>query len=185
MNLYLDDLRDCPEGFQIARNIEEAKHYLNNFEIDILSLDNDLGVDENGNLLPCGYDLVKYICEKNFKINKIYIHTDNPVGRANMYETLLGARNRGFINENIQIFNYPLVPNKYTDKERFDMEGRYTILSKDGKMKGFGYEDEELSCEMEGCNGTQFVVEWEDGDTTIVCGKGLNWIDENTAQLID
>lgn len=65
------------------------------------------------------------------------------------------------------------------------MKEKYIILSKDGKIKGLGYEDEELSCEMEGCNGAQFVVGWEDGTNTIVCGKGLNWIDDNTAQLID
>ena len=43
INLYVDDLRDCPEGFVIARTVEHAKYYLENFEIAILSLDHDLG----------------------------------------------------------------------------------------------------------------------------------------------
>ncbi len=114
INLYLDDLRDCPEGFVIARTVDEAKYYLNNFQIKILSLDHDLGIDEQGNLLPTGYDLAKYICEKGLKAEKIYIHTDNSVGRENMYNTLIGAQKRGFISKDIKIYNYPIVPNKYS-----------------------------------------------------------------------
>lgn len=114
INLYVDDLRDCPKDFVIARNVEEAKRKISNNYINILSLDHDLGVDDTGNLLENGYDLVKYICSNGIKVNKIYIHTDNPVGRENMYQTLLSARRRGFINKDILIFNYPYVRNKYT-----------------------------------------------------------------------
>ena len=116
INLYLDDLRDCPEGFVLVKNIEEAKYYLENYQVGILSLDHDLGADNQGNLLPTGYDLVKYMCENGLKADKIYIHTDNLVGRDNMYQTLLGAKRRGFIDDAILIYNYPLTPNKYTDK---------------------------------------------------------------------
>lgn len=116
INLYVDDLRDCPKGFIIARTVEEAKEYFKNFEIGILSLDHDLGIDEWGNLLPTGYDLVKYICEEGLRADKIYIHTDNPVGRENMYRTLLGAMNRDFIENDILIYQYPLTPNKYSEK---------------------------------------------------------------------
>lgn len=115
INLYLDDLRDCPNGFYIARTYEEALYYLNNYSISILSLDHDLGEDDKGNLLLNGYDLVKYICEKGIQINKIYLHTDNPVGRENMYQTLMGAKRRGFLDENTEIYNYPIVPNKFSD----------------------------------------------------------------------
>ena len=116
INLYLDDLRDCPEGFVIARTVEAAIYYLENYQINILSLDHDLGVDEQGNLHPTGYDLVKYICEKGLRAEKIYIHTDNSVGRENMYNTLLGAQRRGFIDDDIEIYHYPVVPNKYSEK---------------------------------------------------------------------
>lgn len=116
INLYVDDLRDCPNGFQIARTVEEAKYYLENFEVAILSLDHDLGIDEQGKLLSTGYDLVKYICEEGLSVEKIYIHTDNSVGRDNMYQTLLGAQRRGFIDSGIKIYNYQITPNKYSDK---------------------------------------------------------------------
>lgn len=115
INVYLDDLRCCPDGFVIARNVDEAKRYLKEYDVSVLSLDHDLGVDEKGYLLPSGYDLVKYICEEGVKVQKIYIHTDNAVGRENMYETLLAAQRRNFISNDILIYNYPLVPNRYAE----------------------------------------------------------------------
>lgn len=116
INLYVDDLRDCPEGFVLARTVQEALCYLKDCEVDMLSLDHDLGEDENQILLPTGYDLVKIMCEEGLRANKIYLHTDNPVGRENMYETLKGARRRGFIDSDIEIYRYSITPNKYTSK---------------------------------------------------------------------
>lgn len=115
INLYVYDLRDCPSGFVIARNIEQTKYYFENFNIRILSLDHDLGVNEQGNLLSTGYDLVKYICGKGLSADKIYLHTDNSVGRENMYYTLIGAQKRNFIDNDILIYQYPVIENKYSD----------------------------------------------------------------------
>lgn len=114
INLYVDDLRDCPIGFVVARTFQEAIHLLENHKVDVLSLDHDLGEDLKGNLLPTGYDLVKYICENGLRANKIYIHTDNPVGRENMYQTLKASQRRGFISEEIEIYHYPITKNKYS-----------------------------------------------------------------------
>ena len=117
INLYVDDLRDCPEGYMIARTYGEAILILETQQVNILSLDHDLGEDEKGNLLPTGYDLVQYMCENGLKVNKIYLHTDNPVGRENMFETLKGAQRRGFIDDNIEIYHYSITPNKYTPQQ--------------------------------------------------------------------
>ncbi|MBT2759902.1 hypothetical protein J7E85_01380 [Paenibacillus sp. ISL-20] len=116
INLYVDDLRDCPEGFVVARTYYEAKHILETQDVSILTLDHDLGEDTEGKELPNGYDLVKYICEHGLKADKIYLHTDNPVGRDNMYKTLLAAQRRGFISEEIEIYHYPITINKYSGK---------------------------------------------------------------------
>ncbi|MER2190311.1 MAG: cyclic-phosphate processing receiver domain-containing protein [Solibacillus sp.] len=59
VNVYLDDLRDCPKGFTLAKNIDELKDLIAAHEITILSLDHDLGTDAYGQLLPTGYDFVK------------------------------------------------------------------------------------------------------------------------------
>lgn len=118
INLYLDDRRDCPEGFVIARNMEEALFYLENenYEVEILSLDHDLGENkETKELLPTGYDFVKYFCEYGLYAKRIYIHTDNPPGREAMYKTLLSSQRRGFIKDDIKIYHYSITENKYTD----------------------------------------------------------------------
>jgi hypothetical protein len=114
INLYVDDLRDCPNGFIVARTIEEAIDYLKKYNVDILSLDHDMGEDGQGRLRKNGYDLVKCFCENGLRANRIYLHTDNVVGRENMYQTLISARRRGFIDSDIQIFHYPITDNKYT-----------------------------------------------------------------------
>lgn len=111
----MDDLRDCPEGYIVARNMEEAIQYLRDFEIEVLSLDHDLGEEPRTKiLLPTGYDLVKYMCEHGLYANKIYIHTDNGVGRENMFKTLLRARERGFIPEFVEIYHYSITLNRYS-----------------------------------------------------------------------
>ncbi|SDM15343.1 MULTISPECIES: cyclic-phosphate processing receiver domain-containing protein [Paenibacillus] len=114
INLYVDDLRDCPEGFVVARTYYEAIHILETRKVAILTLDHDLGEDVDGKELPNGYELVKYFCEHGLRADKIYIHTDNPVGRQNMYETLLAAQRRGFISEDIEIYHYPITVNRYS-----------------------------------------------------------------------
>lgn len=116
INVYLDDKRDCPNGFLIARTIDEAIHYLENYDVHILSLDHDLGEDAQGELLKTGYDLVKHICANGLRANKIYIHTSNPVGREDMYKTLLGAQKRGFIDSDIQIRYYSITIDKYSNE---------------------------------------------------------------------
>ncbi|TYP69802.1 cyclic-phosphate processing receiver domain-containing protein [Paenibacillus methanolicus] len=98
IHLYLDDLRDCPSGFVLARSVEEAIRFFQSYDVGILSLDHDLGEDERGNELPSGYDFVKYFCEHSLHARRIYLHTDNPVDRLNMYETLLAAQRSGFID---------------------------------------------------------------------------------------
>lgn len=116
INLYVDDLRSTPPGFKIARTVEESINLIEKNQVHILSLDHDLGMDDKGNLLPTGYDLVKYICEKGLRMNRVYIHSDNPVGRENMFQTLLSSRKRGFISADIEIYHYAITKNTYTDE---------------------------------------------------------------------
>ena len=113
MLLYVDDLRDIPDGFIGARTFDEAVQYLKTGNVELISLDHDLGCDDNGVELKNGYDLVKWICNEGISIQTVYIHTDNPVGRENMYETLKGAMRHNIIHIG-KLYHYPLVPNKYT-----------------------------------------------------------------------
>lgn len=106
IKLYVDDLRKCPEGWVLAKNIAEAIPYIRLGQVAMLSLDHDLG-EENGVLLPTGYDLVKQFCENGWEVKEIYLHTANPVGRENMYETLKASQRRGFISDEIKVYNFP------------------------------------------------------------------------------
>jgi len=62
INLYLDDLRECPERFIIARNASDCRFLLLENEVNLLSLDHDLGdVDAE-----TGYDLCKWLVEEGY-----------------------------------------------------------------------------------------------------------------------
>jgi len=39
------------------------------------------------------------------KAEMIYLHSDNPVGRENMYQTILNAKKHGIISDEIKIYN--------------------------------------------------------------------------------
>lgn len=93
INVFLDDLRPCPEGFVW---IKDAGYLIYQFEcyndlelrVNILSLDHDLGEDK-----PTGYDFCKWLVEigiDNPEIypKVIYLHTANGVGRDNMFKLL-------------------------------------------------------------------------------------------------
>ena len=89
INLFLDDLRECPSGFILARNDLTCRRWLllHKTKLNILSLDHDLGEEETG------YDFVKWLVETGMSDPSvypkvIYLHTANPVGRHNMYQLL-------------------------------------------------------------------------------------------------
>jgi hypothetical protein len=97
MKIYLDDLRPCPQGFEIARTVEEAiRDYKDasvfGCNIKILSLDHDLG-GLDGTYTKTGYDFCLWLVEEFYNDNidfpyDIYLHTSNPVGRENMLQLL-------------------------------------------------------------------------------------------------
>lgn len=81
IHIFLDDLRRCPEGFTLARTAEECLMLLAEYEVDILSLDHDLGIDQ-----PNGTELVKQIIVNGLYPRQIYLHTSSPSGKKIMYE---------------------------------------------------------------------------------------------------
>lgn len=107
MNLYLDDVRKCPEGWVPVRNALDAIQLLEEQLVEEMSFDHDLG----GALT--GYDVLNWIERKVFegKFNppKIWIHTANSVGRKNMLlakkqiEKMMGERMVQEIVEQIYI----------------------------------------------------------------------------------
>jgi hypothetical protein len=92
MNLWLDDLREMPQGYDIhVKTAAEAIRLLGTGDVELISLDHDLGPPEAGT----GYDVAKYILEGAYtgklKRLEVRLHTANPVGRANMASALQRA----------------------------------------------------------------------------------------------
>ncbi|MFC5988378.1 cyclic-phosphate processing receiver domain-containing protein [Marinicrinis lubricantis] len=83
IHVYLDDFRPCPKGFVLAKNVEECLTLLKECEVDILSLDHDLGWGE-----PTGTELVRAMVARGLYGQRIYLHTSSQEGCRRMYEML-------------------------------------------------------------------------------------------------
>ena len=86
MLIWLDDVRDAPEGYVHVHSVNEAKQLIEDCErkgekIDLLNLDHDLGdyAPDGGD----GIKLVDWLAETGRRY-PIKLHTMNPVGRDNM-----------------------------------------------------------------------------------------------------
>ncbi|MBC1498569.1 hypothetical protein HB880_11860 [Listeria welshimeri] len=94
MNIFIDDLREAPEkydqAFTTAENFLEWYALNEHPEIDLISLDHDLG-DYNMN----GYDLIKFLVDFNVSFHNIQFHTDNTEGFKNMYYYVKDAADKG------------------------------------------------------------------------------------------
>lgn len=109
MRLWLDDVRPAPSGWTHVKTVEEAWTLIQSGVIESASLDHDLGACENCikerlesggytkevtaqgincNHMKTGYDLVKLMAEHEVWPKEIFVHSANPVGRANMQATI-------------------------------------------------------------------------------------------------
>jgi len=84
MKIFLDDIREAPEGWIRAYWPEEVIKYLKTGKVEEISLDHDLGDDSRGT----GYDVIKWIEEavatNEFVPPEIRIHTSNLSARLKM-----------------------------------------------------------------------------------------------------
>jgi len=106
VRIYMDDCRDCPEGFLLARTTQECLDLMEKHQgnISVLSLDHDMSDNDND-----GYWVVKQIVDRGLYAEKIYFHTANPVGRANMYHYFNNAISCGILPRNILLYNGPII----------------------------------------------------------------------------
>lgn len=89
--LYVDDLRPCPEGWDVARNFHQAIVMLDTGEYDEVSLDHDIA-SFYGNKEMTGNDVLQYLIMKKLEgakvPTKICVHSANPVGVKKMQEDI-------------------------------------------------------------------------------------------------
>lgn len=93
MKVYLDDERVTPDGWVRIYWPDEAIPLLETGEVEIISLDHDLGDDDRGT----GYDVVLWIEEavalRGFKPPRIAVHSANTSAALKMragIETIYG-----------------------------------------------------------------------------------------------
>ncbi len=94
LNIYLDDKRSTPDGYVRAFWPSQVITLIEEFEIDEISLDHDLGDDEIGT----GNDVVLYIEEKiyfnrNWSLPTLKTHTDNSSARDKMQRGIKQIKN--------------------------------------------------------------------------------------------
>lgn len=84
MKIYLDDERPTPEGWVRCYWPEEVIELLENNEVEMISLDHDLGDDEHGT----GNDVILWIeqkvIEESYVPPLILLHTANTSARHKM-----------------------------------------------------------------------------------------------------
>lgn len=109
MKLYVDDVRKCPDGWLVARTVEDAKLLLMRDDVEEVSLDHDMGacadctakgLDTGDMKTPettfaglcahalSGYDLVVWMCDNERVPATVKLHSMNPVGRKRMADKL-------------------------------------------------------------------------------------------------
>ncbi len=98
IHVYLDDFRACPKGFVLAKNVMECKLLIDHEQIDILSLDFDLGWNQ-----PTGYEVVAHLLLTRKFPKRIYLHTSSIYGKQQMYDALKDA-----IPIEVELFGGPM-----------------------------------------------------------------------------
>jgi len=107
MQLYLDDLRPTPEGFDRVYSYEEFVAYLERKGLpDFISFDHDLGEDLSG--YDCAKYLVAYCLEHQRSLPDYQVHSQNPVGRENIERLLENFKSFEFCGKNsiFVLFNH-------------------------------------------------------------------------------
>ena len=94
MKIFLDDVRDTPEGYVRCYWPQEVIELLKTHPVSELSLDHDLGDDEKGT----GYDVLKWIEEEvytnNFTPPKVIkVHSANPIAKQRMLSAIASIYN--------------------------------------------------------------------------------------------
>ena len=84
MKIYLDDVREAPEGWIRAYWPDEVIEHLKTGDVDEVSLDHDLGDDDRGT----GYDVLQWIerevVNSGFLPPRLWVHSANVAARKRM-----------------------------------------------------------------------------------------------------
>jgi hypothetical protein len=99
MKIYLDDERQTPDGWVRCYWPQEVIELLKNNEVEVVSLDHDLGDDEKGT----GYDVILWIEQEVFLTGyqppKIVVHSANSSAKQKMENGIKTIMRQSKFNE--------------------------------------------------------------------------------------
>lgn len=98
IHVYMDDLRPCPQGFVLARTGEECLLLLQQFQVDLLSMDHDMGWSQLN-----GFETVKEMVRQSLYPREIYLHSSSPIGRMNMFQHLYANK-----PDHVKVHSFPM-----------------------------------------------------------------------------
>ena len=90
ISIFLDDLRQTPKGFERTYTVPETIELIQDcqekhIEINVLSLDNDLGDGEAEGYTILDWMEEQFFEDESFQLpNKIVVHSDNAAARERM-----------------------------------------------------------------------------------------------------
>jgi len=94
MKIWLDDIRPMPDGFtHHAKNSSDAVEFIcmNNYEIEKISFDHDLGGRDTGYIVACFIERI--VREGKMKTFPEWaIHSANPVGKERINAAMRSAQ---------------------------------------------------------------------------------------------
>ena len=83
MDVWLDDMRPAPEGWTWVQTVDEVINLLMTGDVEALSLDNDLGVDQSE-----GQTVIYWMEENGYWPELLCVHTNNAVAGRNMRDAI-------------------------------------------------------------------------------------------------
>lgn len=118
INLYLDDLRPTPEGFERVYDYEEFIAFiLTNGMPDFISFDHDLGLGKTG--FDCAKWLVEFCLDNQVLVPGFFVHSQNPVGKENI---------EGLLNNFRKSQSKKKACQNYTLNKVFNVFGRFPLF---------------------------------------------------------
>jgi Cyclic-phosphate processing Receiver domain len=97
VKVWLDDVREAPDGWVHVTTPGEAIELLRSGEVEEISLDHDLGL-ATPESERTGYDVLAWLeeavatCPWNHRVPVIHIHSANPVGSQRMEQAIKSIR---------------------------------------------------------------------------------------------
>lgn len=117
IDIFMDDYRECPDGYVFVETIDECLQLLRLFSIHHLSLDHDLASRQrNGSML------IDIMIDQGLSADRITVHSANASCGKSMYNRLKNAQNAQYMPNTI-LKHRPL-PLHYTDFDDYYSESK-------------------------------------------------------------